>query len=78
MVFHTKYNAYFGENLKVFTATDFIGELLQHVPAKGLHLIRRYGTGRPPSTPSALRALPPYGPFRPTGSRPWSRPWSRL
>ena len=43
VLFHTKYNPYFKENLKLFAVTDFIAELTQHVPPKGTHYIRRYG-----------------------------------
>jgi hypothetical protein len=43
VLFHTKYNPYFGENLKLFAVTDFIAELTQHIPSKGTHYIRRYG-----------------------------------
>ena len=43
VLFHTHYNEYFKENLKLFDASDFIALLTQHVPPKGLQLIRRYG-----------------------------------
>ena len=43
VIFHTKYNPYFRENLKLFAVTDFIAELTQHIPPKGTHYIRRYG-----------------------------------
>jgi len=43
VLYLTKYNQYFGENVKLFTATDFIAELTQHIPPKGKHLIRYYG-----------------------------------
>ena len=40
---HTAYNPYFRTNRKIFLATDFIAELLQHLPDPRLRLIRRYG-----------------------------------
>lgn len=43
VLYLTKYNQYFGENVKLFTAVDFIAELTQHIPPKGKHLIRYYG-----------------------------------
>jgi len=43
VLFHTTYNPYFGENLKLFAVTDFIAELTAHIPPKGVHYIRRYG-----------------------------------
>ena len=41
--FHTCYNAYFGENLKLFDVTDFIALLTQHLPPRRVQYIRRYG-----------------------------------
>ena len=42
-MYKTKYNDYFGENIQLFTATDFIAELTMHIPPKHKHLIRYYG-----------------------------------
>ncbi len=43
VIFKTKYNQYFKENVKVYDAVDFIHHLAQHIPPKGAHLIRYYG-----------------------------------
>ena len=43
VLFHTKYSEYFKQNVHLFDALDFLGELTQHIPPKGLQLIRRYG-----------------------------------
>ena len=43
VLFHTKYNKYFKENLKVFSVEDFISELVQHVPPPRMRVIRYYG-----------------------------------
>jgi hypothetical protein len=43
VIFKTKYNAYFKENLKVFTGEDFLAELTQHIPPARVRLIRYYG-----------------------------------
>jgi len=43
VLFHTTYNDYFKENLKLFDASDFIALLTQHLPQKGVQYIRRYG-----------------------------------
>jgi len=43
VIYHTKYNDYFKENVKVFEATDFIAELTQHIPPRNKHYIRYYG-----------------------------------
>ena len=40
---NTKYSQYFKQNLHMFDALDFLAELTQHIPPKGLQLIRRYG-----------------------------------
>jgi len=43
VIFKTKYNAYFKENLKVFDAVEFIGQTVQHIPIPRIRLIRYYG-----------------------------------
>jgi hypothetical protein len=39
VLFHTRYNPYFRQSLKLFAVTDFIAELTQHLPPKGVHYI---------------------------------------
>ena len=43
VLFHTHYNEYFGENIHMFEGCDFLAELTQHIPPKGIQYIRRYG-----------------------------------
>ena len=43
IIYKTKYNVYWKENIKLFKANDFIAELTQHIPPKHKHLIRYYG-----------------------------------
>jgi transposase len=43
VLFHTHYNDYFKENLKLFDASDFIALLTLHLPSKGVQYLRRYG-----------------------------------
>ena len=43
VLFHTTYSEYFKENVHLFDALDFLAELTQHLPPKGIRLIRRYG-----------------------------------
>jgi len=38
VIYRTKYNAYWGENIKLFKAVDFIAELTMHIPPKHKHL----------------------------------------
>jgi hypothetical protein len=40
VIYTTKYNEYWKENIKLFKANDFIAELTQHIPPKNKHLIR--------------------------------------
>ena len=42
VLFHTSYNEYFRENLKLFDAVDFIALLTQHIAPKGAQYLRRY------------------------------------
>jgi hypothetical protein len=39
VLFHATYNLYFRQSLKLFAVTDFIVELTQHLPPKGVHYI---------------------------------------
>ena len=43
VLYHTQYNQYFGENVHIFSGCDFLAELTQHIPPKGIQYIRRYG-----------------------------------
>jgi len=43
VIYKTRYNSYFGENIKLFTAVEFIALLTAHIPDKHKHLIRYYG-----------------------------------
>ncbi len=53
---HTKYNPYFGENLKLFAVTDSIATLTAHIPPKSVHYIR---PTRPLQFAHALPLEPP-------------------
>ena len=44
VVYRTAYNPYFRTNRMIFRASDFIAELLQHLPDPRLRLIRRCGS----------------------------------
>ena len=43
VLYHTQYNDYFKENMHMFEGCDFLAELTQHIPPKGIQYIRRYG-----------------------------------
>jgi hypothetical protein len=43
VLYYTAYNPYFRTNSKLFPATEFLVEVLQHLPDAGARLIRRYG-----------------------------------
>ncbi len=42
VIFKTKYNKYFKENLKVYDADEFIAKLVQHIPLPRIRLIRYF------------------------------------
>ena len=78
MLYHTAYKPCFHTNRKVFRATDFIAELLQHLPDSQVRLIRRYGLYSSRSRGTWLRKpqlvrLAPRG--METGSRRTDCPW---
>ena len=43
VIFKTKYNPYFNENLKVYDPVEFIGLAAQHIPVPRVRLIRYFG-----------------------------------
>lgn len=43
VIYYSDYNNYFKRNMQVFTVHDFIASVTQHIPARGLQYIRRYG-----------------------------------
>ena len=43
VIFMTKYNAYFKENLKVYDPVKFTGLTAQHIPVSKVRLIRYFG-----------------------------------
>jgi len=49
VIFKTKYNAYFKENLKVYDPVEFIGLAAQHIPVPRVRLIRYFGLYSPKS-----------------------------
>ena len=67
VLFNTHYNEYFKKNVHMFNAIDFLAELTQHIPPKGVQLIRRYGLyssrtkGAWLSMPHVSERAPPAG-----------------
>lgn len=43
VIFKTKYNAYFKENVKIYDPVEFIGMTAQHIPVPRVRLIRYFG-----------------------------------
>lgn len=66
VLFHTHYNEYFKENVHIFNACDFLAELTQHIPPKGVQLIRRYGLYSS-RTKGAWETMPHVAERAPTG-----------
>jgi CRISPR/Cas system CSM-associated protein Csm2 small subunit len=42
VIFKSKYNKYFKENLKIYDADEFIARLAQHIPLPRIRLIRYF------------------------------------
>jgi hypothetical protein len=63
VIYKTKYNEYWKENVKLFKAVDFIAELTTHIPPKHKHLIRYYGLYSSRSKGKAVKygSLAKYG-----------------
>ena len=64
VLYHTQYNDYFKENVHLFDGCDFLAELTQHIPPKGIQHIRRYGLyalrtrGKWTEHPEVIRHVP--------------------
>jgi hypothetical protein len=59
VLYRSEYNPYFHTDSRLFPATEFLVEVLQHLPDPGSRLIRRYGlySSRSRGTPSPAAAL---------------------
>jgi hypothetical protein len=43
VIYRSRLNAKINRNLEVFTATDFLAAITQHIPDKGAQMVRYYG-----------------------------------
>ena len=43
VIYRSRLNAKINRNFEVFTATDFIAAITQHIPDKGAQMVRYYG-----------------------------------
>ena len=59
VLYRSEYNPYFHTDSRLFPATEFLVEVLQHLPDPGSRLIRRYGlySSRSRGTPGPAGAL---------------------
>ena len=68
VIYRSRLNAKINRNFEVFTATDFLAAITQHIPDKGAQMVRYYGwysnkmrgvrqRGLPPSWSSAAPAF---------------------
>jgi hypothetical protein len=43
VIYHSRLNAKINRNFEVFTATDFLAAITQHIPDKSAQMVRYYG-----------------------------------
>jgi hypothetical protein len=43
VIYRSRLNAKINRNFEVFTATDFLAAITQHIPDKGAQMVRYYG-----------------------------------
>jgi hypothetical protein len=49
VIYRSRLNAKINRNFEVFTATDFLAAITQHIPDKGAQMVRYYGWYSPES-----------------------------
>ncbi len=75
VIYRSRLNAKINRNFEVFTATDFLAAITQHIPDKGVQMVRYYGwyqqqdARRPPPGPAAGAGSSSSGPFAATAAR---------
>ena len=77
VIYRSRLNAKINRNFEVFTPTDFLAAITQHIPDKGAQMVRYYGwysqqdARRAPAGPATGVGLPPPGRFpTPAGEAP--------
>ena len=74
VIYRSRLNAKINRNFEVFTATDFLAAITQHIPDKGAQMVRYYGWYSNKMRGARQRWLPPEGvPHRPGVFRPHRR-----
>ena len=69
VIYRSRLNAKINRNFEVFTATDFLAAITQHIPDKGAQMVRYYGwysqqdARGAPARPAAGTGGPPPGRF---------------
>ena len=59
VIYRSKLNAKINRNFEVFTATDFLATITQHIPDKGAQMVRYYGWYSNKMRGVRQRGLPP-------------------
>ena len=71
VIYRSRLNAKINRNFEVFTATDFLAAITQHIPDKGAQMVRCYGWYSNKMRGARQRWLPPeVVPHRPSVSPP--------
>ena len=67
VIYRSRLNAKINRNFEVFTATDFLAAITQHIPDKGAQMVRYYGWYSNKMRGVRQRWLPPELVVRPPG-----------
>jgi hypothetical protein len=70
VIYRSRLNARINRNFEVFTPTDFLAAITQHIPEKGAQMIRYYGWYSNKMRGVRQRGLPPERVFRRPGGSP--------
>ena len=74
VIYRSRLNAKINRNFEVFTATDFLAAITQHIPDKGAQMVRYYGWYSNKMRGVRHRGLPPELVSAPPGPLPAAAP----
>ena len=70
VIYRSRLNAKINRNFEMFTPTDFLAAITQHIPDKGVQMVRYYGWYSNKMRGVRQRALPPGTGSAPAGAFP--------
>jgi hypothetical protein len=74
VIYRSRLNAKINRNFEVFTPTDFLAAITQHIPDKGVQMVRYYGWYSNKIRGLRQRGLPPHMLVRRPGGAPLPHP----